>query len=174
MADEEEPTREEPDRERRLGFLIGFLVAVVLALGVLAAVLLTRDDNGRSAATTPTASTTATTTPPATTATQPTTPPTTTTATPTTPTTPAVPTISQGQAKAAASAAASRLASQAGIHIPASQFDARCTGAGGGSQAATWTCDVASSGGQCSGPVTVYAAQPGVAATRNPRVACGE
>lgn len=172
MADEDEPAR-----ERRTGFLIGFLVAVVLALGVLAAVLLTRGDNGRSADTTPTAPTTATTpTHPATTATQPTTPPTTTTAptAPTTPTAPGVPTISQVQAKSAAAAAASRLASRAGISIPASQFDAHCTGAGGGSAAATWSCEVTSSSGQCSGPVTVYAVRPGVAATRNPRIACGE
>lgn len=164
-----------PDRRTgRTGFLFGFLVAIVLALGVIVAILLTHDSKkgGRSSATTsvPTATTgTAPVTSPAT-VTVP--PPTTTTTTTTT--APTAATISQVQAEGAAAAAASREAARGGISIAPRDFDAHCTATGGASQASTWSCDVASSSGQCSGPVTVYAVRAGVAATRNPQISCGE
>jgi hypothetical protein len=154
-------------RARRTGILIGFLVAAVIGLGVaLALALGGDDDNSDEPVTTPTSATTQTTASTETTVT--TTPPTTTT------TTPSGPTITQTQAKAAAQRGASAAAEHFGISIPPGDWDARCTAVGGRSDAATWSCQVAANSGQCAGPITAYARAPGVAATRDERIGCGE
>ena len=158
-------------RARRTGILIGFLVAAVIALGVALAVVVIGDDSDDDDS--PTTSTSATTPPPSTAprTTVTTTPPPTQ---PTTPTTPAGPTIDQIQAKSAAQRGASQEAGRMGIGIPPPEWDARCTALGGTDRSGSWTCQVAANGGQCSGTITAVARAPGVAATRNPRVACGE
>jgi hypothetical protein len=155
-------------RARRTGILIGFLVAAVIALGVgLALALSGDDDDQEKSATTPASVTTAPTASTETTVT--TTEPSTTTTT-----APSVPTIDQVQAKAAAQRGASAEAVKSGITIPPADWDARCTAVGGRDQAATWSCQVASNSGQCSGSITAFARAPGVAGTRNPQIACGE
>jgi cytoskeletal protein RodZ len=154
--------------ERRTGILIGFLAALVVGLGVALALVVTGDDSDSPSTTTVTS--TATPTTPGTV----TSPPPTQTTTPTTPTVPSGPTIDQVQAKAAAQRGASQEAGRMGIGIPAPDWDARCTALGGRAQAGNWTCQVASNGGQCAGTITAVARAPGVAATRNPRIACGE
>jgi len=155
-------------RARRTGILIGFLVAAVIGLGVGLAFALSGDDDGKDEpVTTPTSATTGTTVTTETTVT--TTPPTTTTTT-----TPSGPTITQVQAKAAAQRGASAAVVKFGITIPPSDWDARCTAVGGTDQAATWSCQVASNGGQCSGSITAFARAPGVAGTRDAQVGCGE
>jgi hypothetical protein len=83
-------------------------------------------------------------------------------------------TITQVQAKTAARRAAGREAARGGIHVPPGQWDAKCTAVGGRDRSSTWRCQVASLGGQCNGTLTAYAAAPGVAATRQVNVACGE
>jgi hypothetical protein len=155
-------------RARRTGILIGFLVAAVIGLGVgLAFALGGDDDNEDEPATTPTAATTQATITTETTVT--TTPPPTTTTT-----TPSSPTITQPQAKAAAQRGASAAVVRFGITIPPNDWDARCTAVGGTDEAATWSCQVAANSGQCAGTITAYARAPGVPATRNARVGCGE
>jgi hypothetical protein len=156
-------------RERRTGILIGVLVTAVIALGVALAIVVAGDDSSDDDS--PTTSTSATTPPPSTS------PRTTVTTTPpptTTTTTPAGPTIDQIQAKTAAQRGASQEAGRMGIGIPAPDWDARCTALGGTDRAGNWTCQVAANGGQCSGTINAVARAPGVAATRNPRIACGE
>jgi hypothetical protein len=155
-------------RARRTGILIGFLVAAVIGLGVALALALGSDDDGKNdkVVTTPTSATTGTTATTETTIT--TAPPTTTT------TTPSGPTINQTQAKSAARRGASASAGQSGITIPPSDWDARCTAVGGTDEAETWSCQVAANSGQCAGSITAYARAPGVPATRNPQVGCGE
>ena len=157
-------------RARRTGILIGFLIAAVIGLGVGLALALTSDDSDDDdSPTTPTSATTAP--PPTTQTTVTTTPPTQTT---TTTTTPSGPTINQVQAKAAAQRGASQEAQRFGIGIPPAEWDARCTATGGTVQAYNWTCQVAANGGQCSGTINAVARAPGVAQSRNPRIACGE
>jgi hypothetical protein len=152
-------------RARRTGVLIGLLVALVIGLGVALALVVTGDDDSPDPSpTTPTLTTTPTN--PDTTVTEP--PPTQTT------TAPAAPTIDQVQAKAAAQRGASAEAGRFGIGIPPGEWDTRCTATGGTDRAATWTCQVAANGGQCSGTITSFARAPGVAATRNPQIGCGE
>jgi hypothetical protein len=155
-------------RARNTGILIGVLVAAVVGLGVALALVLAGGDDDKDKtqpATTPTLPT-QTTQPTDTTVT--TTPPTTTT------TPPSTPTIDQTQAKAAAQRGAAAAVTRFGISIPPPDWDARCTAAGGTDQAATWSCQVASNGGQCSGSITAFATAAGVAATRNAQVGCGE
>src|SRR3954452_19551039 len=154
-------------RARRTGILIGVLVAVVIGLGVALALVLTNDDDKDGGeVTTPTAATTAT-APTQTTVTE-TEPQTTTTAPPSTPT------IDQGQAKQAAARGASAEVRRFGITVAPSDWDTRCTAQGGTDQSATWTCQVAANGGQCSGTIVAFARAAGVAGTRNPQVGCGE
>ena len=155
-------------RARRTGILIGLLVAAVIGLGVGLALALGGDDDNKTdeSVTTPTSATTQATTTTETTVT--TTPPTTTT------TTPSGPTINQTQAKSAVRRGASAAVVHFGISIPPGDWDARCTAVGGRSDAATWSCQVASNSGQCAGPITAYARAPGVPATRDERIGCGE
>ena len=79
-----------------------------------------------------------------------------------------------GSAKGRGSARASDGAAQGGISIPPSDWDVRCTAVGGTSDAATWNCQATSSSGQCSGSIVAYATAPGVAATKDDQIACGE
>jgi hypothetical protein len=164
----------EPDKgERRRLVLLGFLGALVLGLGVALAIVLANDsspDKPVVSGTTPTTATTVAPTQTQTTitVTQPTVPTTTTS------TTPAGPTIDQAQAKAAAARGASAEAAKGGIHIPPSGWDARCTAGGGGPTATRWTCQAAANGGQCAGTIVAYARAPGVGATTDPRIGCGE
>ena len=154
-------------RARRTGILIGLLVAAVIGLGVGLALALGGDDDKKDeSVTTPTSATTQATT--ATEKTVTTTPP------PTTTTTPSGATITQTQAKSAAQRGASAAVVHFGISIPPGDWDARCTAVGGRSDAATWSCQVASNSGQCAGPITAFARAPGVPATRDERIGCGE
>jgi len=155
-------------RARNTGILIGFLVAAVIGLGVALALVLSGGDDDKDKTTPATTPTTPTTQPTETTVT--TTPPTTTTG----PSGSTTPTIDQTQAKAAAQRAAAAKAGTFGISIPPPEWDARCTAQGGTDQSASWSCQVAANGGQCSGSVTAIATAPGVAGTRNVDVGCGE
>jgi hypothetical protein len=151
-------------RERRTGVVLGVLATLVLGLGIALGVVLTSDDGGGSddpdvtAATSATQATVTVTEPPG----------------QTTATTPAEPTITQQQAKAAAARAASEEAAKGGITIPPGDWDVRCTALAGAPSASRWTCQAASSGGQCSGTVVAFASRPGVALTAEPRIVCGE
>jgi hypothetical protein len=162
----------EPDKgERRRLVLLGFLGALVLGLGVALAIVLASNSGPDKAVVTGTTPTTATTAPPTQTTVTTTEPPTVTTSTTVVPT---EPTIDQSQAKAAAARGASAEAAKGGIHIPPSGWDARCTAGGGGPTATRWTCQAAANGGQCAGTIVAYARAPGVGATTDPRIGCGE
>jgi hypothetical protein len=150
--------------DRRTVILLSVLGVLVLALGVGGGILLASNSDGDSDDTTATATAQTTTT--TVTATEPA-PPTTTTA-------PAEPTITQEQAKAAAAQGASAEAAKGGIGLPPSEWDVRCTAAGGGPRAVKWTCQATANGGQCSGTIVAYARAPDVAATADPRIGCGE
>jgi hypothetical protein len=149
---------------RRTGILIGFLAAAVLGLGVALAFALSDDDE--EGPTTPTTVTRTETVPTTVTTSEP--------ASPTTPTTPSQPTIDQTQAKAAAARGAAAHVERFGITIPPGQWETRCTGRGGGTQASTWSCQASGNGGQCQGTITAFTRAPGVAATRDPEISCGE
>jgi hypothetical protein len=144
-----------------------FLAAALLGASVLAGC---GGGGSSTRSSTPTAAPTQSTAtaPPPTATTQPTTP------TTSTETGAGAPTITQVQAKAAARAGAVREAARGGIHIPAGEWDVRCTAVGGRDRSGTWRCQVASISGQCSGTVTAYAAGPGRARTRDVHVACGQ
>jgi hypothetical protein len=90
----------------------------------------------------------------------------------TTQTSPAPATISQVEAKAAARVAASQGVVRASTSLPPGQWDAHCTATGGRDRAGTWSCQVTSLNGQCSGSLTAYAAARDVARARNVQVAC--
>jgi uncharacterized iron-regulated membrane protein len=183
MARDDDPTRvmrpddrrptggREPGDDRKRAFGLGFLAAVVLAGGVIAGIVIANgsgDDTSRTVTQTATSTQTVT-TPTQTTATATTPTQTQTTTGPSSPTT-----IDQQTAKKTAQDAASASAKSGGIAIEPSEFDARCTAQGGGSQAGVWSCQVASASGQCAGDVEVTAQDGGVAkATRND-VSCGE
>jgi hypothetical protein len=144
--------------------VIGFLAAAVIGLGVALALVLADEDDGQP----PAPTTAATAAPPTVTVTTP--PPGTTP----TPPPPEAPTIGQPEAKQAAAEGASRNARRSGIAIPPADWDVRCTAVGGRGQAQVWRCEVASSSGQCAGSIVAYAVRPGVAATRDPEIACAE
>jgi hypothetical protein len=152
----------EPSR-RRARLVIAALAVLAAALAIALVVVLISDGGEDSDDADVTATPTA---PPTVTAPEP---PTTTAPPP-----PTEATITQVQAKEAAAQAASEEAGRGGIGIPASDWDVRCTAAGGGPRAVRWTCQVASSSGQCSGTIVAYARAPDVAATTDPRVGCGE
>ncbi len=143
------------------------LATLVLALGIVLGVVLASDDDGPSDDPDVTAPATATQPTDTVTVTQP--PPTTATAT-----TPTAATITQPQAKAAAARGASEEAQKGGISFRPSDWDVRCTAAGGGPRATRWTCQVASSNGQCAGTIVAFARTTNVAVTADPRIACGE
>jgi hypothetical protein len=155
-------------RARRTGVVLGVLATLVLALGIVLGVVIASDDDGGSDEPDVTAATSSTR------ATQPTVTVTEPPARTTTATAPSEPTITQVQAKAAAARAATEEAAKGGVSIPPSDWDARCTALAGRPDASSWTCQVASSSGQCSGTIGVYARTPGDAATRDPRIGCGE
>ena len=141
---------------RRVIIVLAALVAAVAGLAIGA--LVVAGGNDKTKTVTSTGTTTVTTA----------------TATTDTTTTTTEPTISQQSAKGAAASAASDAADQAGVSIPPSGFDVRCTAEGGGSQASTWNCQASSTNGQCSGPVTVVATANGAADVQDNQVACGE
>jgi hypothetical protein len=150
--------------DRRTGILIGFLSALAIGLAAALVVVLVDDDGeepSRPATATTATAPTVTTTEPSPTAT-------------TVPEPPANATIGQPEAKQAAAEGASRNVRRSGIDIPPGDWDTRCTAVGGRAQAEVWRCQVASSSGQCAGSIVAYAARPGVAATREPDIACGE
>jgi len=153
-------------RARRTGVVLGVLATLVLALGVGLGLVLASDDDGSDDPTVTAPTATAQPTQATVTVTQP--------PAPTATTAPGPPTITQPQAKAAAARAASAEAEKGGIGIPPRDWDVRCTALSGAPDAGTWTCQAAANGGQCSGTVVVYARAPGVAATRDPRIGCGE
>jgi hypothetical protein len=138
-------------------------VAAVVGLAVALVLVLVDDDDESPAPATATTGTSprATTTQPAPTL-------------PTVPEPPANPTIGQPEAKQAAAEGASRNVRRFGIGIPSADWDTRCTAVGGRAQAEVWRCQVASTSGQCAGSIVAYASRPGVAATREPEIACGE
>jgi hypothetical protein len=157
------------DGERRTGVLLGVLATLVLGGGIALGIVLASDDDGGSDGPAVTATAPATTAAPTTTTVTTTEP-----APPTTATQPAPATITQEQAKAAAARGASEEAAKGGIGIPPSDWDVRCTAAGGGPRAVKWTCQAAANSGQCSGTIVAYARAPDVAATTDPRIGCGE
>ena len=162
------PPDDGEQRARRTGVLLGVLATLVVALGIALGIVIASDDDDGSDDPDVTQATSATQrTQPTVTVTEPPPPTTTTTA-------PSEPTITQTQAKAAAARGASAEAAKGGIGLPPSEWDVRCTAAGGGADAQSWTCQAAANGGQCAGTIVAYARAPGVAATREPRIGCGE
>ena len=154
-------------RARREYLLLGVMATLVVALGIALGIVLASDDDDASDDPILTQITSATQrTQPTVTVTEPP-PPTTTTA-------PSEPTITQTQAKAAAARGASEEAAKAGITIPPRDWDVRCTALSGAPSASRWTCQAASSSGQCSGTILAFATQPGVALTAEPRISCRE
>ncbi len=163
---ETDPTRIQPQQPgtgddggggSRTAVVIGALVAAVA--GVVVAVLLIGGGDDKTKTVTSTGPTTTVTT---------------TTTQETTDTTTTTPGITQAAAASAAESAASNTASQGGIDIPPSDFDARCTAQGGTSTSSTWNCDVTSSSGQCSGLVVVEATADGGTAIQENQIGCGE
>jgi len=96
------------------------------------------------------------------------------TATATTPTDAPTGAVSAEAAKSAAQAAASETAFEAGISITPDDIDAQCTPQGGAATSDRWSCDVASQSGQCTGTLSVVAADQGETAIENNGVSCGE